>query len=142
MRIIIAIIIGLLFVSCENEVGRIDLLKNNPADFEIELKKGETLNLYTDMDIEYREKPQFVYDCEFYLGDVYLFKGGTDPLLTTENQNESLVEINGIKHWKYYGKLEGNLTAEKDGKYVIKTTFVKNNKPELKINKAEIIFLK
>ena len=71
-----------------------------------------------------------------------LFEGGTDPLITTENKDESIVIKNGITHWRFYGKLDGNLTATMNGEYSIKTTFLKNKEPNLKINKVDIVLVK
>ncbi len=140
--LLILFLLSIVLISCEKEIGRIDLLKNNSEEIGFKLQKGDVINLYTDIDIEYKEKPLFVYECEFYYDEKILFKGGTDPLLTQNNQKESKVTIDGITHWKFYGKLQGNIIADMAGEYAIKTTFVRNNKPDLKINKAEIVFVK
>ena len=142
LRVGALFILAVCLFSCQEEIARVDLLKNNSEEIFFTLAKGEVVDLYADMDIEYKVKPLFVFDCEFYQGGFVLFKGGTDPLLTTGNQNESKEVTGGMTHWKYYGKLQGNITADMDGEYSIKTTFLKNNKPNLKINKAEIVFVK
>ena len=142
MKFIVIIGIGLMLVSCEQEIGRLNLLDSNSAEITFELEKDRVVNLYTTMDIEYKEKPLFVYDFEFYKGEKYLLKGGTDPLITTNKKDELLTVKDGITHWKYYGKLDGNFIPKSDGVYTFKITFIKNNKPNLKINKAEIVFVK
>ncbi len=128
--------------SCDQEIGRVDLISSNSKELVFDLKKDETVSFYAEMDIEYKEKPLFVFNCEAYYNNNQLFVGGTDPLATSENKNEKFEVLNGITHWKFFGKLDGNLTVLQDGKYTIITTFVKNNKEDLKINKAEIVFVK
>lgn len=136
------ILISVLLFSCEEEIGRLDLTQNNTGEIQFELEKDREVKFWTNIDIEYKEKPLFVYDFEFYKGDEYLLKGGSDPLVTMNNKDEVLTTKNGITHWKFYGKLDGNFVPKSDGKYTFKATFVRNNRPDLKINKAEIVFIK
>ena len=142
MRRVFFILISILLFSCEEEIGRLDLIQNKTVEIEFELEKDREVRFWTNIDIEYKEKPLFVYDFEFYKGDEYLLKGGTDPLVTMNNKEESLITKDGITHWKFYGKLDGNFIPKSDGVYTFKTTFVRNQKPGLKINKAEIVFVK
>ena len=143
MRILLLLtLLSVTLLSCEQEVYRVDLLQNNSKEIFFKLEKEEVINLYADIDIEYKEKPSFIYHCEFNQGGGMLFEGGTDPLITTENKDESIVIKNGITHWRFYGKLDGNLTATMNGEYSIKTTFLKNKEPNLKINKVDIVLVK
>ena len=139
MRFIIPLLIFILISSCKKEV-RVDLLSENGKEVFFNLEKDEIVNLYTEINITYKEKPLFVYHCSFKQDDLLMFEGGTDPLITIENEKEELKVIDGITHWKFFGKLDGNLTAKKDGVYSIKTTFLKNKQQDLKISKAEIVF--
>lgn len=136
------ILISFLLISCEEEIGRLDLTQKNSGELSFDLEKHREVKIWTNMDIEYQEKPLFVYDFEFYKGKEFLLKGGTDPLVTTNNKNESLTTKDGITHWKFYGKLDGNFIPKADGNYTFKITFIKNNHPDLKINKAEVVFVK
>ncbi len=135
-------ILSLLLISCSQEVGRVDLLQDNGKTIEFKLEAGETIELYTEMDIEYLDQPLFVYQCEFFKDNEPLFSGGTDPLITTEKTKDVLTLKDGITHWSFYGKLDGNVTADTAGNYAIKTTFIKNNAQGVKINKAAIVFVK
>lgn len=134
------LLLSFFIVSCEKEIGSVDLLKNNGQEIVFLLEEGDVVSFYTEMDIEYKEKPLFVYECEAYHGGFLLFKGGTDPLLTSENKNERIVNENGITYWRFTGKLDGTLKADMEGEYSVKTTFIKNNKLHLKINEARIVF--
>lgn len=141
-QILPILLLSILCYSCDREITRFNLLDPNEKVFWIELKAGEVVDLYTEMDVEYGKYPDFVYDFDFVEGGTLLFKGGTDPLEATDRKNESKTTgADGITHWKFYGKLKGNLTAKYDGVYGIKPTFVKNKTKNLKINKAEIVFV-
>jgi hypothetical protein len=136
----------LLFIvllnSCGEKEHRIDLLTENGKEIIFELAAEEVVNLYAEIEIEYKVKPDFVYHCSFRKDDVLMFEGGVDPLVTTANTLDSLTVKDGITHWSFYGKLEGNLTAMTYGVYSIKTTFIKNKQEDLKIIKANIVFTK
>jgi len=142
IKYIVGIVGSLFLFSCEQEIARVDLINDNSKEIVFELKKDETINFYTEMNIEYKEKPLFVFNCEAYYENSQLFQGGTDPLVTLENKNDKQDVINGVTHWKFFGKLDGDLKAIQDGKYTIKTTFIKNSEKGLKINKVEIVFIK
>ncbi len=144
MKTLCLIFLTIVLISCggNNEVGRFDLLKQNHAEFKITLDAEEEVLLFADIDITYKEKPPLVFNCDFYRNGEYLFGGGTDPLMTTENSNDTKTINDGITHWKFYGKLEGSLTATEKGNYRIITTLLKNKQVDLKINKAEIVFVK
>ena len=136
------IVFAFVLVSCEQEIGRIDFTKSDTSTIEFDLEKDREVKFWTAIDIEYKEKPLFVYDFEFYKGDEYLLKGGTDPLVTMNNRNEELTVADGVTHWKFYGRLDGSFIPKSDGKFTFKTTFIRNSNPDLKINKAEIVFVK
>ncbi|MBL4593884.1 MAG: hypothetical protein JKX68_08725 [Flavobacteriales bacterium] len=141
-NILLILLVSILLFSCEKEIGRIDLTQNDTVIIEFDLEKDREVKFWTNLDIEYKEKPLFVYDFEFYKGDEYLLKGGTDPLITINNRDEELTVVNGITHWKFYGRLDGSFIPKSDGRFIFKTTFIRNNTPDLKINKAEIVFIK
>ena len=139
----ILFVIGIVLISCDRELTRIDLLKENSKEVFFDLEAEEVIDLYVDIDIFFKQKPLFVYHCELKEDGVLLFEGGTDPLITSFNENELKVTTkDGVTHWKFYGKLDGDLKATNKNRYSIKTTFLKNEDPNLKIKKAEIVFLK
>ena len=142
MKRVCLVVLSLLLLACEEEIGRLDLRSHNTEEIVFDLEKDREVKFWTEIDIEYREKPLFVYDFEFFKGEEFMLKGGTDPLVTMNNKNETLTTKDGVTHWKFYGRLDGNFVPKSDGIYTFKTTFVKNNKPDLKINKAEIVFVK
>ena len=139
----ILLVVAIISISCDRELARVDLLKENSKEVFFDLEAEEVIDLYVDIDIVFKETPLFVYHCALKQDGSLLFEGGTDPLTTTLNENESKVTtIDGLTHWKFFGKLDGDLKASKDDIYSIKTTFLKNEDPNLIVKKAQIVFLK
>jgi len=137
------IAISFLFFSCsQQESIRVDLLQNDQKKVAFELEFGEEVNFYADIDIEYKEEPVLVYHCDLLFNGESLYNGGVDPLVTVQNVYDTTSVENGITHRKFYGRLRGNLRGREDGVYAVITTLVKNNHPDLKINKADIVFVK
>tara|TARA_B100000809_G_scaffold220010_1_gene227502 strand:- start:1430 stop:1861 length:432 start_codon:yes stop_codon:yes gene_type:complete len=136
------IITAILLTSCKEEDVRVDLLNSYSNSVEFELDFDEVVNFYADIDIEYKEKPDLIYHCAFLRNGEPIFDGGVDALVTTDNLYDTLFVENGITHQKFYGKLKGNLTGERYGIYSVKTRLIKNNHPDLKINKADIVFVR
>ena len=58
--------LSILLFSCEKEIGRLDLTNNHTGQIQFELEKDREVKFWTNIDIEYVEKPLFVYDFEFY----------------------------------------------------------------------------
>lgn len=132
----------IVLTGCESEIGTIDLSKNHTGAIQLHLEKNEELQIWTRMDIEYKELPLMVYDFRFMQGDQTLINGGNDPLAAEPKKDEVKKQIEGINQWSFYGKLEGTFIAPKDTIFTIQTALIKNNSPELKINQAEIVFVK
>src|SRR5690606_2776198 len=118
-------LVAFLLVSCTTEIERVDVAKNENVVITVDCEKHRQIDFYLDCDIEYSETPTMVMDFEFYKGEEQLLKGGLDPLLTTKNVDEMKTEINGITHWKFYGKLEGNFIPPSDGVFTIRPTLIK-----------------
>jgi len=128
--------------SCQEEIGKIDLTDNPKKEIKLTLKEYEEVTLFTRIDIEYKKEPLFVYDFEFYQDTTLLLKGGTDPLKPIKKENEEKIKEGDITHWKFYGQLEGTFLPKTAGDYTFKVNFIRNNTSDLKINKAEVIFIK
>ena len=128
--------------SCQSELKRIDFSTQNTAVIELDCEKHRQIDFYLDCDIEFTEKPVMVMDFEFYKGKEQILKGGLDPLAASPKENENRIEANGITHWKFYGKLEGNFIPPADTTFTIKPTLIYNKGPELKINKFELVLVR
>ncbi len=136
-RLFITLFLGLLLFSFQNEIGRIDLLKNNPGIVTLNLEKHRNIAMWTNVDIEFKEKPLFVYGFDFIKGSEIILQGGVDPLVVTNVRDEIKTDTS----WSFYGKLEGNFVPQQDTVYQIKTTFLANKPKGLKIKKLEVVFL-
>jgi hypothetical protein len=140
-NIILVLFVTLLF-SCTTELERVDLFKNQFVNIQVECEKHRQIDFYLDCDIEYSELPTMVIDFEFYNGDEQILKGGLDPLLASPKADEVKTEIDGVTHWKFYGKLEGNFIPPSDGVFTIRPTLIKNNHPNLKVNRFELVLVR
>ena len=136
------ILFTVILFSCTTEIERVDIYKNNSVYIKIECLKGEEIDLYLDCDIEYTKEPKMVMDFEFYKGEEVIIKGGLDPLSASPKSDEVKNEINGVTHWKFYGKLEGNFNPPSDGAFTIHPTLIKNNHPSLKVNKFDLVLVR
>jgi hypothetical protein len=142
MKQLLILISLLTLISCQQELKRIDLVKNSTTSIDIECEKDRQIDFYLDCDIEFKEEPNMVMDFEFFKGEQQILKGGLDPLAATAKENESKITVNGITHWKFYGKLEGNFIPTGDTTFTIKPTLVFNQTPLLKFNKFELVFVR
>ncbi|MBI2281029.1 MAG: hypothetical protein HYU68_10130 [Bacteroidetes bacterium] len=136
------LLILVLFACTTEEIARIDLTKTEPQSISINCKKHRQIDFYLDGDMEYKELPIMVLDFEFYKGNQQILKGGLDPLNCTLLENESKTIENGITRWKFYGKLEGNFIPPSDTTFTIYPTLIKNNHPDLKIHKLDVVFVR
>lgn len=136
------ILFATIFFSCTTEIERVDLVKNKHINIQVDCEKHRQIDFYLDCDIEYTELPMMVVDFEFYNGENQILKGGLDPLLASPKEKEVKTEMDGVTHWKFYGKLEGNFIPPSDGLFTIKPTLIKNNHPDLKVNKFELVLVK
>ena len=140
MKTLFPLLLILVLFSCTEEITRIDLTKTEPQSISIDCKKHCQIDFYLDCDMEYKEFPMMVLDFEFYKGNQQILKGGLDPLNCTLLENESKTIIDGITRWKFYGKLEGNFIPPSDTIFTIYPTLIKNNAPDFKIHKLEVVF--
>ena len=115
----------------------------NQTQVSIQLRgeKNKQIDLYVDCDMEYTQPPVMVMDFEFYKGKNQRLKGGLDPLVASPKTNEIKTKLNGVTHWKFYGKLEGNFIPPSDTIFTIYPTLIKNNHPDLVINKFELVLV-
>ncbi|TXB66827.1 hypothetical protein FRY74_01185 [Vicingus serpentipes] len=139
---IVFIFFIIIFFSCTSEIARVDVFKNKNVSIQVDCEKQQEIDLYIDCDIEYTELPLMVMDFEFYRGEEQLIKGGLDPLLASPKLDEVKTELDGVTHWKFYGKLEGNFIPPSDGVFSIRPTLIKNNHPNLKVNKFELVLVR
>jgi|GEM_PF-2903407 len=140
----VSLLIGMavLLFSCQEELQRVDLVKNPITSIDVDCEKDRQIDFYLDCDIEFQEEPNMVMDFEFFKGNQQILKGGLDPLVANPKENEVKINSNGITTWKFYGKLEGNFIPTADTVFTIKPTLIYNKTPQLKINKFELVFVR
>lgn len=142
MKTVIVVLFSLILFSCTEEIMRMDLTKSEQQSISIECEKHRQVDFYLDCDIEFAKYPEMVLDFEFYKGNEQILKGGLDPLNCSSLENEMKTVNNGITHWKFYGKLEGNFIPPSDTTFTIYPTLIKNNSPDFKIHKLDLVFVR
>lgn len=142
MRTVVFLLMLLSLFSCSEEIMRMDLTHPSSSSVNIPCEKHRQIDFYLDCDIEFEKYPEMVLDFEFYKGNEQLLKGGLDPLKCSQLENEVKTIENGITHWKFYGKLEGNFIPPSDTTFTIYPTLIKNQSPNFKINKLELVFVR
>lgn len=142
MRFIFSLLLISCLLSCSEEITRINLNNSSRPFVTIECEKHRQIDFYLDCDIEFKKYPEMVLDFEFYKGNEQILKGGLDPLDCSNLENEIKVLNNGITHWKFYGKLDGNFIPPSDTVFTIYPTLIKNNSEGFKIHKLELVFIK
>ena len=107
----------------------------------LDLKKGDAISFWTEMDMEYEDDVAMVYTVEIWKDTV---KQGGFKLNAMET-NPTLYEVKtsfGNKtSWSYTGKME-RLGIESDGKYTFKAVINSSDNPTLVLKKAELILKK
>ena len=148
MKKIILLLFPLLIYSCEamlgKEVARIPVNKISskndiqPAQVSLELKKGDELFIWSEMDFEYEGDVKLVFQFMIFKDDSY--KGGMefDPTEKNISIKEVKTSIMGKTKWKFSGKNK-NLAIEEDGNYTFKAVLITSENESLILNKAEIV---
>lgn len=108
---------------------------------ELELKAGDKIQLWTEMNMEY----------EGYLGLEYriLMIRGTDTLgvyqLDPEDKDITMGEVKtsfgGETKWRFSGRM-GKIGIEDDGVYTFSSILAASENPSLKLNKADLVLKK
>lgn len=143
--------IAFLFSACEmltgKEIARFPVNAISTEDSliyqeqSLDLKKGEEIAIWSDMDIEYegplnmRFRIQIVKDGKEFGG---MEIDPTDKNITVGEVRTSLMDKTS---WSFSGKNK-SVTIEEDGNYTFKAFLVSTPNKSLKINKAELVFKK
>lgn len=144
-----------LFVSClisacgitGQEVGRLSINKlSTPGSLMIkevtlDLKKGETLLIWSEMDVEYEDDVVMQFKMDVLKNGAPFGSFEINPTDKSISLGELKKTFNRKTTWSFSGK-NSELKIEEDGKYNFKAIFVSSDNPTLKVNKAEVVFKK
>ncbi|MBR9918594.1 hypothetical protein GYB29_13180 [bacterium] len=104
----------------------------------LDLKAGDELAIWSDMDIEYTGEVALRFRLEI-LKDGEKFGGiEIDPTDKDVTLGETKVAINDKTSWSFSGR-NSVLTIEEDGEYLFKAILISAGNPSLKIEKAELV---
>lgn len=138
---------AILLSACGNEFGDevarlpIKELSNEELKFQevsLELKKGDELSFWTDLDIEFDVELELGYGVEIYRGETMLDVLQLDAFAVNPILNETTVTIGKNTKQSYMGKME-SLLIEEDDTYVFKAVLISSEFPPLNIAKADLV---
>ena len=127
------------------EVARIPINKVSKEErlavqeISLELKEGDRLSIWSEMDVEYEGPMAFRFRIDIFLDGENLGLLEFDPTEKDITVGEVKTDIMGKVKWKFSGRNKVFL-AEKDGNYTFKGILISSNNATLKLNKAEVVF--
>lgn len=142
------ILILLGITSCGEEIARLPInavsIDNEHLivrDTTLELKKGDEIAIWSDMDFEHKGNVGLQFKIEILKnGEAF---GGLeiDPTDKNVTTGEVKTVLMGETDWSFSGK-NAEIKIEEDGSYTFKSILVASDNSTLKINKAEIVLKK
>ncbi|MCE3226718.1 MAG: hypothetical protein K0S32_1269 [Bacteroidetes bacterium] len=150
-KIVLPVIAIVVFTACAalsaKEIARIAINKiSNEENLDwkstsIDLKKGEKLWLWTDLDIEYEGELGLEYQVLVIRDSDTLRMVKLNPLKCNVKMFEKTVSIMNKTTQSYEGSMEAFEIAD-DGKYTFNAILVSNHNETLKLTKADLVLKK
>lgn len=148
-------IILFFFVTCfisacgitGTEIGRLSINKVSTPDsliikeVTLDLKKGETLLIWSEMDVEYEGDVAMQFKIDVMKNGAPFGSFEINPTDKSISLGELKKTFNNKTTWSFSGK-NSELDIKEDGKYNFNAIFVTSDNPTLKVNKAEVVFKK
>jgi hypothetical protein len=141
---------AVVLVACDalfgKEVARLPMeqLSNEEVfikEVTLDLKKGETIALWADNDIEYENDLALVYIVEIFRDGKSMGGLELNALETNPKMMEVRTTVNEKTSWSYSGKME-SIEITDDGQYTIKAILKSSDNPTLRIKKADLVIKK
>jgi hypothetical protein len=142
---------SVLFIACaalsSKEVARIAINKvNNTENQEwkstsIDLKKGDKLYFWTDLDLEYEGELELNYNVRVIKNSDTLRVVKLNPLNCKLKMFEKTVSLMGKTSQSYEGNMDAFEITDA-GKYTFDVILVSNPNETLKLNKADLVLKK
>ena len=151
-KIIILIFVIISTISCNSflgeEIGRINIEKVStsdensfPEEITLNLKKGEKISFWSEMDFEYFGEEEFRFLIDIYKDDELYGDFEIDPLDKSITIGEIKTTIDDKTNWSFTGK-NITLNIDKEGKYRFNVLLITSNNPTTVINKSILIIKK
>lgn len=107
----------------------------------VELKKGDKIACWTDMDIAYEGELELSYGVEVHHNNEMLNVYQMDAFTPSTTMMETKVQLGNSVDWSYLGKI-GTIDIEEDGAYTFKAVLQSSYYPALEIKKADLVLKK
>jgi hypothetical protein len=139
-----------LNVGCDTftgeEVARLPINKTSNKELivkeaTLDLKEGEGVSFWTEMDMEYENDLGMVYTVEIWKDSVKQGGFQLDALKTNPTLFETRTTVGNKTSWSFTGKMD-HLEIDSDGKYTFKAVINSSDNPTLNLKKAELVIKK
>jgi hypothetical protein len=150
-KLLMLFALSLILTGCDaligKEVGRLPINQVSTEENVIikeatlDLKKGDEIAIWSDMDIEYEGDVELRFRMEIWKNGEKMGGSEVDPMKKNITMGEIRTTINGKTEWSFFGK-NSEIKIEDDGKYTIKAILVASENSSLKVVKAEMVLKK
>jgi len=129
------------------EVGRIEIDQLSTAEniqpkyVEFELNKGDVLNYWTELDIEFDGNLLLEYQVELVLGEKSMGVISLNPFEKDITIGELKTSIMNKTKWRFSGRM-ANFDISESGNYKFNAILMSNGNESLRVNRAALVFKK
>lgn len=129
------------------ETGRLsftralDDVKPEWKKIDLNLKQGEILRLWADMDLEYDGAVEMVYHVKLVKGADTLVAADLNPFEKKITMGEVKTTVMGKTKWSFSGQMH-TVDIKEDGKYTVLAAFSRGLNNSLKLRKADLVLKK
>lgn len=152
LSLLIAAFTILLFTGCSaltgEEIGRLPINQVSTDDdnlvikeLSLDLKKGDEIAIWSDMDIEYEGDVAMRFRVEILKNGENFGGLEIDPTDKNITIGEIKTSLMNKTDWSFSGK-NSEIKIEEDGNYTFKGILVASENRTLKVNKAEVVLKK
>ncbi|WP_109850965.1 hypothetical protein [Aquimarina sp. AU58] len=149
-KLLLGLSITLALIGCDaltgEEIGRISFKQTSDVEqiireTTLDLKKGEKISFWTEIDIEYENELALIYTVELLIDSKEQGGFKMNALETNPTMMEIKKSLGNKTTWRYTGKMN-HWTIKEDGNYTFKAVLHSSENHTLKINKAELVLKK
>lgn len=107
----------------------------------LNLKKGDEVAIWSDMDIEYEGDVDLRFRIEFLKNGLPMDQLEVDPTDKNITLGEVRTSLMDKTDWSFSGK-NAEITIDEDATYTFKAFLIASENPSLVLNKAEVVLKK
>lgn len=150
-KLIFTLALPLFLIGCSaitgEEIARLKINKVSiqgnfvAKDVTLDLKKGDELSFWSDMDIAYEGEATLEFKVKIFKNQTKVAQFEIDPTKKKLTIGEVKTAVMGKTKWSFFGK-NHEFVIEEDGAYRISSILVASKNPSLKVTKAELVLKK